>query len=411
MLFGTMKTKLWIIQLASLHFWVRLSASTPSPTPLIPTLTLHSRSSDSAVLMCRTPGGLRGVQFALYRVREKVESRDVPLGAEEVLFTVRLSDVSERELYCCLYKTVDGYSTFSPYLQLDRQRDAGPSRPVQPNPDPPVLSVAPSNGLVKRGDMLSFHCSLPPPLPQYQANSPNSPVSFLLLRGAAAADFKGLTAVVPRAQSGLLLSPEPQPGVFSVGPVTGAEQGRYTCLYQVSRGGELHNSTVSNIVQVTVTDLLPTPSLVLDQQSDVWHLLCRGSPAYPGALFSLYVLDRALPVASYQAKVTQHQAVFSVPVQDSAVTLYQCEYSVLLGREWSKSEREPVPVCGTRKQFCTYNRFLGCGLAPGSGLSLSCGVVLVLFGSAHRGAPSKNEGSSRGQTEKRGGSVLDPGSW
>lgn len=152
----------------------------------------------------------------------------------------------------------------------------------------------------------------------------------------------GLTSVVPQPHSSPLSRPEPQPGVFSVGPVTGAEQGQYTCLYQISRGGHLQNSTVSNVVQVTVTDLLPTPSLVLHQQSDVWHLLCGGSSSYPGAVFSLYLEDHALPVTSYQAKVTQHQAMFSVPVQDTPVALYQCEYSVLLGREWSKSERSPL---------------------------------------------------------------------
>ncbi|KAK7929956.1 hypothetical protein WMY93_006351 [Mugilogobius chulae] len=285
MLFGTMETKLWIIiLLSSLQLFVRLSASTPSSSPPVPTLSLFSRYTDSAVLVCRIPGGHKGVQFVLYRVREKVDSRDVPLGAEEVHFTVRLSDPSQHELYCCLYKTEDGYSTFSPYLQLDRQRDAGPSRPTQSYPDPPVLSVEPSNGLVKRGDTLLFHCSLPPPLPQYQANSYNRPVSFLLLRGAAA-DSKGLTPVAPQAQSSPLSGPEPQPGVFNVGPVTGAEQGQYTCIYQLSRGGALQNSTVSNMIQVTVTDLLPTPSLILQQKSDVWHLLCRGSPAYPGAVF------------------------------------------------------------------------------------------------------------------------------
>ncbi|KAJ0050574.1 hypothetical protein NL108_005002 [Boleophthalmus pectinirostris] len=335
MLFGVMKTKLWIIQLASLQLWVRLSASQLSPPPPpFPTLNLKSRSTDSAVLVCRAPGGHKGLQFALYRERVKVNSIDVPHGAEEVRFTVRPSDASQRELYCCLYKTMDRYSGFSPYLEINWQRDAGPSLPIPLNPDPPILSMEPSSGLVKRGEMLLFHCSLPPPLPLYQANSP---VLFMLLRGVAA-DSKWLT-VVPQAQFSHSLSSEPQPGVFSVGPVTGAEQGQYTCLYQVNRGEGLQNSSVSNIVQVTVTDLLPTPTLILDKQSDVWHLLCRGSPAYPGAGFSLYLQGHDLPVESYQAKLTEHRAIFSVPVQDTPVALYQCEYRVLLGRQWSQSER------------------------------------------------------------------------
>lgn len=94
-------------------------------------------------------------------------------------------------------------------------------------------------------------------------------------------------------------------------------------------------------------DMLPRPTLVLHQQTDVWHLLCTGSPAYPGALFSLYLADTELPVASHQAKVTHHQATFPVPVQDAPVVLYQCQYSVLLGKTWSSSERsQPLAVTG-----------------------------------------------------------------
>lgn len=89
------------------------------------------------------------------------------------------------------------------------------------------------------------------------------------------------------------------------------------------------------------SDLLPTPTLVQQQQSDVWHLLCKGSPAYPGAVFSLYLGDHVLPVNVQKAKITEHQVVFPVPVQDTAVAVYQCEYSVLLGMEWSISGRSP----------------------------------------------------------------------
>lgn len=81
------------------------------------------------------------------------------------------------------------------------------------------------------------------------------------------------------------------------------------------------------------------PTLVLQQQTDVWHLVCTGSPAYPGAVFSLYLADNEVPVATHHATLIQHQATFPVPVQDAPVAFYQCQYSVLLGREWSDSNR------------------------------------------------------------------------
>lgn len=79
--------------------------------------------------------------------------------------------------------------------------------------------------------------------------------------------------------------------------------------------------------------------LVLQQQTDVWHLQCTGSAAYPGAVFSLYLADNELPVSTQHARVFQHHATFPIPVQDTLVALYQCQYSVLLGSKWSDSER------------------------------------------------------------------------
>lgn len=93
--------------------------------------------------------------------------------------------------------------------------------------------------------------------------------------------------------------------------------------------------------------MLPVPTLVLQQQTEVWHLLCTGSPAYPGAVFSLYLADNELPLATHHATVIHHQATFPVPVQDTPMALYQCQYSVLLGRKWSDSERSlPLAVTG-----------------------------------------------------------------
>lgn len=98
------------------------------------------------------------------------------------------------------------------------------------------------------------------------------------------------------------------------------------------------------------TDLLPTPTLVLQRQKEVWRLLCTGSPSYPGAVFSLYLGADELPVATHSAAIIHHQVTFSVPVQDASVGLYQCQYSVLLGKKWSHSERS-VPLVLTKGEL------------------------------------------------------------
>ncbi|KAM7419055.1 hypothetical protein PAMA_016254 [Pampus argenteus] len=325
----------------------RLSASTSSPTLPPPTLDIYLRSKESVVLTCHVPEGYAGVFFMLYRFKEKVDSQELQSDAEQVLFTVRVKegDSVEQELYCCLYKNQQNlYSAFSPYLQIEHLKASAPTSSI-PSFPPPVLSVEPSAGVVKHGGMLSFSCSVPalPPQSLSQSNSSEyNPVSFLLLR---AAEGTGSTSIIYQPQTSQVSNLKPQQAVFSVGPVRGGEDGKYSCLYQITRNIGLVNSTVSNKVQVTITEVLPVPTLVLQQHTEVWHLLCLGSPAYPGAVFSLYLADNNLPVATHHAKVIQHQAVFPVPVQDTSVALYQCQYSVLLGTKWSNSERSfPLAV-------------------------------------------------------------------
>ncbi|XP_073327262.1 uncharacterized protein [Pagrus major] len=274
-----------------------------------------------------------------------VHSQELQSVAEEVQFTVRVNaEVSvQRELFCCLYMNQEGrYSAFSPYLELEHQKDPAPTRST-PSFPPPVLSVQTSTGVVKRGETLSFSCSVPTLLsgPQSQSTSKNKPVAFLLLRNA---EGSGTTSIISTSP---VSNREPQPGVFTVGPVRGGEEGEYTCLYQITKRRGLVNSTVSNMIQITVTDALPVPTLVLQQQTDVWHLLCTGSPAYPGAVFSLYLADNEFPVSTHHATLIHHQATFPVPVQETPVALYHCQYSVLLGKKWSSSEHS-LPLAVTR---------------------------------------------------------------
>ncbi|XP_056892377.1 uncharacterized protein LOC130527699 isoform X1 [Takifugu flavidus] len=339
---------LWIstLLLTSVRLRGGLSASTSSPELPAPELSIYSRSEDVVVLACRAPQGQQGVLFMLYRYDAKVDSQELQSGAEKVYFSVRLlqGDSAQFELFCCLYKSKDGrYSAFSPYLQPERQKDPTQFTPVLPAP---VLSVQPSSGVVAHGDVLSFRCSMPSPPPQSQQQSRNynKPMTFFLLRTE---ERTGLTSAVPQPPAGQVSSPHLQPGVFSVGPVEGQEGGEYSCLYQVTKKQGSVNSTVSNKIWIVVKDPLPTPTLVLQRQKEVWRLLCAGSPSYPGAVFSLYLGNDQLPVATHSAEHFHHQVSFSIPVQDMSEGLYWCQYRVLLGKTWSHSGRS-VPLVITR---------------------------------------------------------------
>ncbi|XP_068178097.1 uncharacterized protein [Antennarius striatus] len=328
------RRSLWIyIFLFTLH-WGQIPASASSLTLPAPELDIYLRSEDLVGLVCRAPEGHHGVEFMLYQNRTKVDSQELQSGAGEARFTVRVKKSVQLEPFCCLYKN---------------QEDAAPS-PSTPFLLPPVLSVQPAADAVKRGDVLSFSCSLPSLLDQSEPQSSysNKPVNYLLLWTATSAT--GVTSIVLQPQASQIANPEPQPGVFTVGPVKDGEEGEYTCLYQITKNRSLFNSTVSNSIQITITGALPVPTLVFQRQTEVWHLLCTGSPAYPGAVFSLYLTDNEFPVATHHA--IHHQVSFPVPVQDTPEALYQCQYSVLLGRNWRTSERSlPLAVtAGTPTQ-------------------------------------------------------------
>ncbi|XP_056137016.1 immunoglobulin superfamily member 1-like isoform X2 [Lampris incognitus] len=331
-------SKMPVAREPSLCLWIYILSFTSLPHLVlpVPSLEVLSRSKGSLVLVCRAPAGHRGVQFTLYRDKDQVDSKEDRHGTQEARFTIRVDKggTSQQNLYCCLYKSQRGiYSAFSPYLILDSQEDAAPTPSSFPAP---VLTVEPSSGLVKRGDILSFHCSLPPPLPLSQPQRGSKPVSFLLLKTAGVI---GAPSMVLHPQAIQVSNSTDQQGAFSVGPVRGGEGGSYTCLYQIPRKRATVNSTFSNTIQVTIADLLPAPTLIPQQQAGVLHLVCTGSPAYPGAVFSLYKADEKVPVATHHTPTTHHQAIFPVPVQEASLVSYQCQYSVLLVREWSNSER------------------------------------------------------------------------
>ncbi|CAG5941992.1 unnamed protein product, partial [Menidia menidia] len=303
------------------------SASSTAYTLPPPSLNIYSRSKDSVVLICQAPEGHFGIRFMLYNKTEQVDSMDFQPAAREVQFTVEMKgwELGKRYLFCCLYRSREGfYSAFSPYLQLERQTRE-----------------------IKRGETLSFRCMVPTHPNQSQSQSQSQskkPATFLLLRTDK---HSGLTSVIPQPPSGQVSNSETQPGVFTLGPVLGGEEGEYTCLYQITKKRGMINSTVSNVVQITITDMLPAPTLTLQRQTDVWHLLCSGSPAYPGGVFSLFLAGDELPVATHLAKMMHHEVIFQVPVQDTAVALYQCQYSVMLMKMWSHSPRS-IPLSVTR---------------------------------------------------------------
>ncbi|XP_077575450.1 uncharacterized protein LOC144198365 [Stigmatopora nigra] len=321
------RRSLWIqtLLLTSFPIWGTIWASTSHNTLPAPKVLIRSRSGNSLVLLCQTSEGHLGVLFRLFRLQQEVDSLERS-PTEDVLFTVQLNAT---EHFCCSYKNQQGfYSAVSPYLTIQHHANFVPTQGVPTLPSP-VLSVEPRSGIVELDEVLYFRCSVP------ALQSSSKATSFTLLKDS----------MTSQQHDARVSNLESQLGLFSVGPVTKEERGEYACLYQTTTGENVVHSTISNKIQIYVKDVLPVPTLVLEQSTQVWHMLCKGSPAYPGAVFTLYLLDSQLPVASHHIQVTSHETTFPMPVQDTLVALYQCQYSIFLGGQWTYSERSrPLTV-------------------------------------------------------------------
>ncbi|XP_050926640.1 uncharacterized protein LOC108875907 isoform X3 [Lates calcarifer] len=336
---------LWIYALifTSLQLWGRLSASTSLPPLPVPTLDVYSRSKDSVVLNCKVPQGHHGFHFKLYRFRDMVDSKETTSGAEQVQFAVKIKEGNSSELFCCVYKDQGGrYSAMSPYLQLEDQKETDPTRSI-PSLPPPVLSVEPPTGVVKRGDTLSFSCSVPALSSQSQSQSrhTNKPLTFFLLRTA---ERTGTTSVILQPQVSQISGPESQPGVFTVGPVSGGEEGEYTCIYQVSKRRRLVNSTVSNVVQITITEISPPSSpdllgmdwpLVLGSFAAVVLFLCSA------VLVVVAAHRKAKAAAEKKRKRKEAQFWTQIHAKDHVVDLTLRRAS-LTSQEWTGGDTETL---------------------------------------------------------------------
>ncbi|XP_066522583.1 leukocyte immunoglobulin-like receptor subfamily B member 5 [Hoplias malabaricus] len=334
--------------------------SDPQAPPPAPDLVWVQDGSPDLVLRCRVPEGHDGRVFNLYKVRTLVESIEPRSPQTEVEFRVLGGAVEQKVFYCCGYD----HSVMSPYITI-----TAPPRPLVPSA-PPALSVTPPGGRVSAGQMLTFHCQAPPLSPGV------SPITFLLQR-------RGWSDT---SEESVKQSPHPR---FTVGPVSEREGGAYTCLYRHSLpDGEVKSSAPSPPVSISIAAPPPAPVLRVSTrvEKDGSVLECVGSPAYPGAHFSLYHQGEVSPTLTQQAPMVHDRAHFRAPSRGA----FQCQYRVLLGKDWLYS-----PLSATLNLPCS-SESPSCSSSPNdqtpppSGLNvdmaLLCGSIsaallflLVLF--------------------------------
>ncbi|XP_061077573.1 alpha-1B-glycoprotein-like isoform X1 [Conger conger] len=304
----------------------------PLPNPPAPSLTQRTpRAGDTLHLVCRAPDGYAGLLFRLNRVTVQVDQVRFQEERQEAGFSLQGEAGAGQDYYCCMYEDRHGkYSAFSPYMR--------PSDPVSPPPQP-FLTVEPRSGRVSQGQSLAFRCTPPP------SHSPD-PQAFFLFRAGVQSEGSLAPPVALVSQHTGSTGSE---GSFLIGPVRGGEGGSYTCVYQVVLPGARHmNSTASRPVHISVSELLPRPTLSVvapDPGEEGVTLECTGPQAYPGAQFTLFRVGSSLSVSSLRASPARHTVYFTLPLPPPYPEQYQCQYSMFLVQAWRESEHSlPLTV-------------------------------------------------------------------
>lgn len=91
----------------------RADAEQPS-VPEAPTLTSSVKGS-SVELLCQAPQGSGGVEFKLFRVHQKIDTKTYSSKQRDALFVLKGEDTKNENLYCCQYDR----SMISSYVSLE----------------------------------------------------------------------------------------------------------------------------------------------------------------------------------------------------------------------------------------------------------------------------------------------------
>ncbi|XP_067833432.1 immunoglobulin superfamily member 1-like [Heptranchias perlo] len=182
-------------------------------------------------------------------------------------------------------------------------------------PEKPVIRLGRSPGLFIQGEAITVHCTAY----SYYAGS-----LFHLHKVGQAPVLSSLPA------------PEPTFGVtFTIANANLSDGGSYTCFYQAQRAGELHNSTGSRSVEITVTDRPPKPLLSLRSRASS-HLIgdqdvldCSAPTYWEVSEFFLYSVLGDTYLSERNSTESGNRASFPIAnLSTPSETNYSCQYSL-----------------------------------------------------------------------------------
>ncbi|XP_078393099.1 antigen WC1.1-like [Cetorhinus maximus] len=287
---------------------------------------------ESLRIQCASPSYHLGASFYLQKVGEASYTSSLEAEAEysNVTFVVRNVNLSQSGFYTCMYQLERRGQRYNSTLS-DRARVTVIDQPTKPH-----IQLFRTSGKYSIGEYVSIRCT---------ASSIFSGAIFLLLK------VDGETPVAYQAvpTAGFSMT-------FSIANLTYADNGYYLCLYQLKRSGKLYNSSESERVKVTVTDVLLRPSISVLRTSGMFvqgeavNFRCSSASVFAVITFYLYKVGESGPVASV-GPTSASSAILTIHnISMHQEGYFTCMFKVLINHKMhSSTHSDRVQVAITSK--------------------------------------------------------------
>ncbi|XP_072884317.1 scavenger receptor cysteine-rich domain-containing protein DMBT1-like isoform X1 [Hemitrygon akajei] len=276
-------------------------------------------------IQCASPRYLKGGTFHLQKVGgpERLLSMVADAEYANVTFSVEDINMTHSGYYICMYQ-LQRHGKWYNSTVSDRIKVT-----VIEKPRKPTIQMFREPTQYSLGEYVSIRCTASP-------------------------TFMGAIFLLWKVGRNQPVMYKPSPGfavTFSIANVTRADNGNYTCSYQLKRSGELYNSTESDIVPVTVTEELQRPSISVLRASTEFvpgedvKFRCSASSMFGEITFYLYKVGESGPIVSVGPSAASNGILNVEKIDSFQESFFTCMFKVSIGsRLYSSTHSDRVKI-------------------------------------------------------------------
>ncbi|XP_038644336.1 uncharacterized protein LOC119960802 [Scyliorhinus canicula] len=248
-------------------------------------------------------------------------------GAEYSNVTFLVANITKglAGYYTCTYQLQSGNRLYNSTMS-DKAKVTVIEKPTKPH-----IQIFRDSGTYSIGEYVTIRCT---------ASAIFSGAIFLLLK----ADGAGEVTYQAVPSAGFAVT-------FSIANLTYGDDGSYFCRYQLKRSGRLYNSTESDRVNVTVTDVLLRPSISVLRSSGAFiqgesvNFRCSSSSVFAVITFYLYKVGESGSITSVGPTSVSSSILTIRNISLSQEGFFTCMFKVLInGKTYASTHSDRVQI-------------------------------------------------------------------